>query len=185
VAWTTPITFVTGQALTAAQLNTYLRDNSNFLFDPPMCCAQATANQTITTSTITDIAFAGADLYDTDTMHNNVTNNTLIAPNTAGVYLFTADVQYAGNATGTRYLNIQFDVGTFIIGNQSELGPSGNPCRLSVSAYRNVVATDIGNPTGQFTASTFQSSGAGLAIQGTTGGPAPCYFSAHWCGPAQ
>jgi len=35
VAWTTPISWVTGSVVTAAQLNQQLRDNLNFLFDPP------------------------------------------------------------------------------------------------------------------------------------------------------
>jgi len=33
--WTTPMTFVTGSVVTAANLNAQIRDNSNFLFDPP------------------------------------------------------------------------------------------------------------------------------------------------------
>jgi hypothetical protein len=183
VAWTAPITFVTGSQLLAAQLNTYLRDNSNFLFDPPMCLAQSTANLSVTTGgTGTIVPFAAADIYDTDTMHDNAGAPTLITPKTAGVFFWTADVQFAGNATGSRWMQISNSaVQNPIITHQSELGPSGNPCRLSASGFWPLNAAAIAAVT-SFGVFVFQSSGANLTLTGVTGG-APCYFAARWCGP--
>jgi hypothetical protein len=190
VAWTTPITFVTGNQLLAAQLNTYLRDNTNYLFAPPMCLAQATATSTITTNTGTNVSFAGTDLYDTDTMHDNAGSPTLIKPNTAGVYLWTTDVQFVGNATGIRW--VQINGAAFIAGNgitatpmishQSELGPIATISRLSATGFYRVSAADITNGA-SVSVTVFQNSGGNLSLNGTGAASAPCYFAARWCGP--
>lgn len=72
-------------------------------------CGAAAGAQSIADNTLTNVAFANSDLYDTDSMHDPVTNNDRIVCNTAGAYLFTPLAVFASNATGLRlcalYLN--------------------------------------------------------------------------------
>jgi hypothetical protein len=63
--WTTPPTFVAGAALTAAELNTYVRDNTTYLYDrvvgynPTKSTDQTKTNATF--ATITDLTFPVAN----------------------------------------------------------------------------------------------------------------------------
>lgn len=59
------------------------------------------ANQSIPTATWTILAF-NSERYDTDTIHNTVTNNSRLTCKTAGKYLITGQVGIAANATGIR-----------------------------------------------------------------------------------
>lgn len=64
------------------------------------------ANQTITTSTTTNIAFDQED-YDTDTIHYNATNNTrLTVPTGVTKVRLTAHVTWATGTTGYRAITI-------------------------------------------------------------------------------
>lgn len=44
MSWTTPITWTTGQVVTAANLNTHIRDNENFLYGDTSWTAPTFAN---------------------------------------------------------------------------------------------------------------------------------------------
>jgi hypothetical protein len=69
--------------------------------------AYRTTNQAIGHSSWVAINF-DAERFDTDTFHDNVTNNTrLTVPvGKAGYYLIIGDVSWASNVTGFRYLHI-------------------------------------------------------------------------------
>lgn len=58
--------------------------------------------QTITTATETVLNFDN-ERYDTDTIHDTVTNNGRLTCKTAGVYGIFATVQWDTNGTGRRY----------------------------------------------------------------------------------
>ncbi len=51
VEWTTPKTWTTGELVRAADMNTYIRDNLEYIHDPPRCAVRLTADQTIANST--------------------------------------------------------------------------------------------------------------------------------------
>lgn len=65
-----------------------------------------TAAQSIPDATATAIAWDAED-FDTDAIHDNVTNNTRLTVPMAGKYLITANVSFAFNATGTRLLRLR------------------------------------------------------------------------------
>lgn len=88
MAYTTPATWVAGAVLTAAQLNTQLRDNVSFLANPPACRVYHNAAQTLVNNTPLTVAF-NSERYDTNTMHDTSTNNSRITFNTAGLYVVT------------------------------------------------------------------------------------------------
>lgn len=52
MAWTTPSTFTSGQILTAAQMNTNVRDNTNALYDSQKRLAYQTQSATGTVATV-------------------------------------------------------------------------------------------------------------------------------------
>jgi hypothetical protein len=96
MAWTTPETAVAGTTLTAAFLNTNLRDNTNFLYTPPMVQVYRTSDLTsyVASSAIT----WQAENYDTDSMWSSGTNVTI---NTSGIYLVEFSGLFSASATLT------------------------------------------------------------------------------------
>lgn len=63
-------------------------------FDPPACRLRASVPQSIPNSTQT-VAVFDIETYDTDTMHDNVTNNTRITFRTAGLYIVAGGGEFA------------------------------------------------------------------------------------------
>lgn len=71
------------------------------------------ANQSIATGTPTALAF-NSERADTDTIHDNATNNSRLTATTAGLYLIVGNVEWAANATGYREIYIQIGGATRI-----------------------------------------------------------------------
>lgn len=101
----------------------------------PNICVKAnrTTTQSINSATSTAIAFNAADSYDTDSMHDTVTNNTRITFNTAGVYHITGFGVYDASISGVRYLS-HFINGSTQIEYTSTLGTSLGGIALIVSS---------------------------------------------------
>ena len=91
-------TFTSGQILTATQMNG-LGTNVNNYRVPPICRVKRSGNLNYTGGT--DIAWNAED-YDTDSMHDNSTNNARITVTTAGVYLLTMSINLTFTGTLTR-----------------------------------------------------------------------------------
>ncbi len=85
-----------------------VRDNLEFLIDPPACSVFHNTTQTITTSTFTVLS-ANSENYDNNGMHSTVTNTSRITIQTAGRYLFFARHRWAGNATGARAMQYRIN----------------------------------------------------------------------------
>lgn len=96
-------TYTSGQILTAASMNDVGTNLDNFRV-PAMCRAKRSGDLTGYSSN-TAIAWNAED-FDTDGMHDNVTNNTRVTINTAGIYVVTAGVYiaYTGTATAASIL---------------------------------------------------------------------------------
>lgn len=151
MAYTDPVpTFAAGAKLTAAQMNTYLKDNLAFLVRPPACAIQGTG-----VSAGSGVTLDGTETYDTDGMHDNVTNPSRITIQTAGRYQCTATIQYAPNATGNRGGSLIVNGGTIYEG---VLVPaaSGNS---SVCTVTRTLTLSVGD---YIEARTFQTSGGNL-----------------------
>ena len=78
------------------------------------CRVYHNADQSIDNSSATKLAF-NSEVFDTDTMHDNSTNNSRITINTAGKYLFIFHGSWSAAAT----LDGQF---TFLLNNTTTLG---------------------------------------------------------------
>jgi hypothetical protein len=70
------------------------------------CKVTKSSNQSISNSTFTTITW-DQENYDTDSMHDNVTNNSRITIKTAGKYSILAQSEWASNSTGLRILQIR------------------------------------------------------------------------------
>lgn len=101
MSWSSPRTWVTGNILTAAQLNTDIRDNELFLYTPPRVLMRNGGFQTIADNTSTIATHNGED-FDTDGMHDNASNTGRATIRTAGVFLFVMTNEWADNTTGRR-----------------------------------------------------------------------------------
>lgn len=79
--------------------------------------------------------------FDTDGIHSTVSNTGRLTATRAGVYAITGHVQFAGNGTGLRGLDIQLNGTTTIA---SSFGGPGNTAadNLSVAAIYELAATD-------------------------------------------
>ena len=65
-------------------------------------------NISVPDATYTDLPF-NSEFYDTDAIHNPVTNNSRLTCKTAGKYLIVANIQWDANATGLRYLRFNLN----------------------------------------------------------------------------
>lgn len=83
-----------------------VRDNDEFLIDPPACSVFNSANQLLTSATAT-VLDADSENFDNDAMHSTVTNNSRVTATTAGRYLCIATVSFAANGTGQREIRFR------------------------------------------------------------------------------
>lgn len=116
MAYTAPKTWSTGNTITAADLNTYVRDNVGWLAtDKPHAKVRKTALQTIATATDTVLTFDTED-WDTGAMHSTVTNTGRLTVPTGGggIYELKAGVAWATGATSYRVIAIRKNGTTFI-----------------------------------------------------------------------
>lgn len=111
-------------------------------FTIPVVRAYHSGSQTVNSATETTLSF-DSETYDTDTMHDNATNNSRLTCNTAGKYRITAELTYASGTTGTRAILIKVNGGT-TIGYLKQNAPSSgdlgiiattSPYPLGVSDY--------------------------------------------------
>jgi hypothetical protein len=94
-------TWVTGEIVTAAELNSNVRDAGNFWLSVPVAELRQTVAQSIANGSVVAITFDAEDV-DTDGAHSTVTNTSRFTGQTAGRYRFSGGAAFAANATGYR-----------------------------------------------------------------------------------
>lgn len=109
--WTTPKSWATNEVVTAANMNTHLRDNVAFLGSPPACSVYNSAPVSVANSTLTLLG-ANSENYDTDTMHSTSVNTSRITFTTAGRYQVSATVRFATDNDGVRAVEFLVDGAT-------------------------------------------------------------------------
>lgn len=127
MAWTSPRTWAAAETLTAALMNTHVRDNENWLAnDLPRCSAVRTAAQSITNVTLTTISYTAADEYDTGSMHDPAVNASRITVPSGGggLYVVGASVSWQGNPTGNRQVLLALN-GAIITGTPDDRADPG------------------------------------------------------------
>ena len=127
--------------------------------------AEHSANQSMASGSDVTLAF-DQETYDTDTMHDTVTNNERLTATTAGKYIIGCQVSITGNGNGTRYIQLRLN-GTTTIGVAVDGAPvAGNTGLVAVSMW-DMVATDY------VTCVATQTSGSTLnaLVEGTNQAP--------------
>lgn len=113
-SFTSPsLTLNVGDPGQAADWNTYVRDNTTFLYSAPKVRVYNSANISVTSSTDTALTF-DTERFDTDTMHSTSTNTSRITFTTAGTYLVGANVEWASDSTSYRELTLRLNGSTKI-----------------------------------------------------------------------
>ena len=106
MAWTSPRTWVAAETVTAAQLNTHIRDNLDFLHSKDHVSVYQSSNQTISDSTYTNITF-DSEHFDSNSMHSTSTATARLKCNSDGLYLCVFKVQFETNTTGIRRVQLR------------------------------------------------------------------------------
>ena len=169
-------TVAVGDKITASLWNDDVRDAVNFLISPPRCKLRKSVTQVIPNATTTAITW-DAEVYDTDTMHDNATNNTRITFTTAGTYLITLNAMWGASGTGTRRIVIEkngttYGSGTFVITPFATPGVNFAYNGATVSVEAQFSATDY------IIVWCYQDSTANLNLAGTAEGYSN--ISARW-----
>jgi hypothetical protein len=191
--WASPRTWVTG-ALSAAALNTDVRDDLSYLYEVlhgtnadkipfaahdnnawvvPQCRVALRSAWVLPNNANTILNFAAADIWDTDTIHDTATLNTRLRPATKGIYLCYAQMNFAGNATGSRAVDILFN-GTSIA--RAELGSVG----ASQTVLAAVTMYQFNGSTDYIEMQVYQNSGGSLTSPNA--GFYSTEFGITWCG---
>jgi len=103
IAFTTPRTWVAAEIVTAANLNTHLRDNIAWMAtDSPACRAYKAAVQSVANATNVALLF-DTERFDNAAFHSVVTNTSrfTVPTGAAGKYIFGSSVYFTANAGGT------------------------------------------------------------------------------------
>lgn len=102
MAYTTDRTWVTGEVVTAALMNTYVRDNIKWLStDKPMARAYASAAVSHLTSGTSQALTLNTNRFDNGSIHSTTTNTErfTVASGAAGKWVYGAYIIFAAPAT--------------------------------------------------------------------------------------
>ena len=172
--------FTSGQILTAAQMNTFVRDN--LLAGGPAFCKVSR----VAALSLADGAFVAVN-FDTENIDTNVmftATSNKITIKTAGYYQVNGHFSYNANATGQRYLAAVLNA-TFT-GSGDTAVISGGTRIVAQTAATTVITQSVQSLSTiyQFavndtlTLGAFQNSGGSLGLNGTEGAS----LSVAWLG---
>src|SRR5688572_21352329 len=164
-----PITWLNGQQVTAAQLNTDVRDGVTFYAATPFCALRKSADQTLTNGSAADVTWDIEDA-DSDGSHSNVTNNNRFTAQTAGWYYFNATIAFGPPLypTGMREATIVKNGNNAFRQSRSDdfpewEDPSNAAHDASIVNCRGFVSLNVGD---YIAVQVFQDSGNNVAISG-------------------
>lgn len=150
----TLMTIAPGEPLPAAVVQ-QIRDNDEFLIDPPLCLVLSSVGQTIANNTATALT-ANTEVFDNDSMHSTTTNPERITIQTPGRYRFSTRIEFASSGTGTR--EIRFYKNSVSLGAAFAMSP--NAGTLVVTTYWE----DVSAAGDYYHVSVVQTSGGNLNV---------------------
>lgn len=95
-------TWVAGEVVTAAYMNSNIRDAGNFFLARPLAVLRQTVGQSVATSGSGAPLLFDAEDIDSDNGHSTVTNTSRYTAQTTGWYLPSGGVGWTASATGRR-----------------------------------------------------------------------------------
>jgi len=108
------------------------------------CRAHTVASQTIPNATVTAIAFGtNSEEWDTDTIHDEATNNSRFTCKTAGVYVINGQVAFAATASAGRRIGIiRANGGNLIAQQEAIVNDASSYPKLNVTCIYNLAVND-------------------------------------------
>lgn len=162
MAYTTDRTWVAGEVVTAAYLNTYLRDNMKWLStDKPMVRAYRSTTQTITTGTYTGIQMT-SESFDNADIHSTTTNTDrfTVPSGAGGKWLVGSSVEWTWSSIGVfRIAAVSVD-GGFQFQSSSPTTASSSTTPVSTFGLVSAASAAVIRPT------CYQDSGGDLTTAG-------------------
>lgn len=124
-----------------------IRDNFEFLIDPPVCSVAGSGTQNVEHDDPT-VLNAPTENFDNDGMHSTVSNTSRITAQTPGRYLFMATVRFDDNSNaGVRRVSLRVNGTTLIGGMQVHfVSTNGNPVRIQATRALVLSAGDYVEP---------------------------------------
>lgn len=108
-----------------------------------MPCARVFNNAALATVSGTNLILTfNSERFDTDTIHDTVTNNSRLTCKTAGVYQISASVDWAANATGQRHVDLLLNATTMIAAVEADAAAGGRPTSQVVTALYSLAVND-------------------------------------------
>ena len=136
--WTNPVNVVGGQPIQSAAHNAQVLDNLRFLGSAKYATVGRLSDQTVATSTWTDISwqFAAAE---TSEMWAASPNPTRITPTVAGLYLVVYRAIFAADAgaTGIRAARVRLNGSTVVGSTKAAAIDQGHPVNIVTVCYCN------------------------------------------------
>ena len=118
----TLMSIVPGEPLPAAVMQ-QIRDNQEFLIDPPACSVFNSTAQSVSHDTPSVLA-ANSELFDNDSMHSTSVSNSRITIQTPGRYQLMSVIEFAADADGYRAAWFRVDGSTNVWGMRVGTGTS-------------------------------------------------------------
>ncbi|MGW0805942.1 hypothetical protein [Nonomuraea sp. NPDC002799] len=168
-----PRTWTVAELLTAAKMNTDVRDGLNFLLSPPLAILRKNASQAATNSAHTIVTWEVEDI-DRDGGHSTVTNTSRYTSQTAGYYQLSGEITFAANGSGWR--DIMFQKNGTTSTRQSRNGTPAIPSGTADSAL-NLTGTMFLGVGDYAEILAYQTSGGALNMNVSN---QDCRFEARW-----
>ena len=154
-----------------AVFNKELRDNIEFLLNPPMCKLRKEGVQSFVDSTWTAIVW-DYDEVDTDNMHSLIANSNRITPKTQGWYIGSTGMTWkqlntANDTSGRRLVAVQKNAGSYIVRMDSRASGVQNRDRHNKAIP---FAVSMNGTTDYIEVLAYQDSGSTMTTQGNTFG---------------
>lgn len=173
MAYSSPAAPVTGTTISKTTFGDVVKADLDFLANPPACRVYHNAAQSIPNVTGTLLAF-NSERYDTDTMHDTVTNNSRITIKTAGLYVVTLNFTWPTNGTGERRASIFLNGATQIAFSSTSPAQITTDNGICLATIYKLAVNDY------LTVQVYQSSGGALNVN--SGSNYSPEFAATWVG---
>lgn len=166
MAWTNARTWVAGELVTAAMMNTHLRDNLDFWASTPHeLQVRRSSDQTISNATGTAISW---NAEDRDVGFNFAPTASVITVQQSGIYTVSLTTQWAGDTGAQCGLEIRISG----LATTARVGHGGICPIINEANQKNCTVTQRIEAGQTIECWVLQSSGASMALQSSSAAPA-------------
>jgi hypothetical protein len=150
-------TWVVGETVTAAYMNSNVRDTGNFFLNAPSARVFNSATLSIANGVSTAITF-NSERWDNDGIHSTSSNTGRLTCVTAGVYDIGVALGWAANTAGVRIVRLRLNGGATYVGIDDRNATSSGNSECAFSVPWKLAAADF------VEVEVFQNSGGALNV---------------------